>query len=163
MSEQYNQNAVRLLCAVILGAAVSGMHYTGMAAARFVSESPIIDQQIQSQHNQSLALFVAAMSIVISALSALVHTASKYRAVASEKAANESRLQAIFDTAVDGIITIDNQANIQSCNAVVSDILGYQETELLGQNIAILLPQHSGVQGHSVVPKSSSLVPWGVK
>ena len=147
VSEQYNQNAVRLLCAVILGAAVSGMHYTGMAAARFVADSPIIDQQIQSQHNQSLALFVAAMSIIISALSALVHTASKYRAVASDKAANESRLEAIFETAVDGIITIDSQANIQSCNAVVSDILGYQETELLGQNIAILLPQHSGVRG----------------
>ncbi|GAA71540.1 hypothetical protein P20439_1614 [Pseudoalteromonas sp. BSi20439] len=35
----------RIICALILGFAVAGMHYMGMAAARFIATTPIINEQ----------------------------------------------------------------------------------------------------------------------
>ncbi|PAY01799.1 histidine kinase [Pseudoalteromonas sp. HM-SA03] len=138
-----NISVVRCLGALALGASVSGMHYTGMQAAKFVSDSPIISQEMQDQHTQSLALFIAAVSMIISALSALIHTASKYRSVAADKAANESRLAAILETAVDGIITINGDGIIKSCNPLVERILGWSERETLGCNAAVFLPKET--------------------
>ncbi|PHI35260.1 histidine kinase [Pseudoalteromonas sp. GCY] len=138
-----NTSIVRWLGALALGASVSGMHYTGMQAAKFVSDSPIISQEMQDQHTQSLALFIAAVSMIISALSALIHTASKYRSVAADKAANESRLAAILETAVDGIITINSHGIIKSCNPLVERILGWSERETLGRNVAVFLPKEA--------------------
>ncbi|ASD69623.1 MHYT domain-containing protein [Pseudoalteromonas piscicida] len=138
-----NISVVRWLGALALGASVSGMHYTGMQAAKFVSDSPVISQEMQDQHTQSLALFIAAVSMIISALSALIHTASKYRSVAADKAANESRLAAILETAVDGIITINGDGIIKSCNPLVERILGWPERETLGRNVAVFLPKET--------------------
>ncbi|RZG12057.1 PAS domain S-box protein [Pseudoalteromonas sp. CO342X] len=138
-----NISVVRCLGALALGASVSGMHYTGMQAAKFVSDSPIISQEMQDQHTQSLALFIAAVSMIISALSALIHTASKYRSVAADKAANESRLAAILETAVDGIITINSDGIIKSCNQLVERILGWSERETVGRNVAVFLPKEA--------------------
>ncbi|PCK32977.1 MHYT domain-containing protein [Pseudoalteromonas piscicida] len=142
-SRTSNTSLVRSLGALALGASVSGMHYTGMQAARFVSDTPLISQEMQAQHTQSLALFIAAVSIIISALSALIHTASKYRTVAELKAANESRLAAILETAVDGIVTIDGKGIIQSCNPLVEKILGWPEHQAVGRNVALLLPEEA--------------------
>jgi len=49
--------------------------------------------------------------------------------------------QAILDTAVDGIITIDNKGIIQSVNPAVTTIFGFSEEELMGRNVKILMPE----------------------
>ncbi len=50
------------------------------------------------------------------------------------------RLNAIIDTAIDGIITIDEHGIIESVNPAILQIFGYAKEELLGQNISILMP-----------------------
>ncbi len=62
---------------------------------------------------------------------------------------NRSRLKAIIDTAIDGIITIDYQGIIETVNPAAARIFGYQPEEIIGQNIRILMPepdrsQHDG-------------------
>lgn len=49
-------------------------------------------------------------------------------------------LHAVVDTAVDGIITIDASGAIQSANPAVERIFGYRPTELIGQNVRMLMP-----------------------
>jgi PAS domain S-box-containing protein len=51
-----------------------------------------------------------------------------------------ARLQGIFDTAVDGIITIDEAGIITSANQATSRLFGYQPGELIGQNVSMLMP-----------------------
>jgi two-component system sensor kinase FixL len=50
------------------------------------------------------------------------------------------RLKAIIDTAIDGIITIDEKGLIESINPAAATLFGYQQEEIVGQNISILMP-----------------------
>lgn len=50
------------------------------------------------------------------------------------------RLQALIDTAIDGIITINRNGFIESINKSALRLFGYQEDDLIGQNVSILMP-----------------------
>jgi two-component system sensor kinase FixL len=54
---------------------------------------------------------------------------------------SESRLKAIIDTAVDGIITIDSRGTIETLNPAAAKLFGYDEEELIGKNVKILMPE----------------------
>lgn len=52
-----------------------------------------------------------------------------------------SRLQAVLDTAVDGIVTIDAAGKIESFNKACERIFGYQADEVIGKSVNVLMPQ----------------------
>ena len=53
---------------------------------------------------------------------------------------SEARNTAIVQTAVDGIITIDEHGIVESFNPAAERLFGYTAAEVLGQNIAMLMP-----------------------
>lgn len=53
---------------------------------------------------------------------------------------SEQRLRAVLNTAADAIITIDQQGTIASVNPATSRMFGYSESELLGQDVKLLMP-----------------------
>jgi PAS domain S-box-containing protein len=53
---------------------------------------------------------------------------------------NEARLAAILATAPDAIVVIDQRGRIQSINAAGELLLGWRESELLGENVSRLMP-----------------------
>lgn len=55
--------------------------------------------------------------------------------------AAEERLRAIVETAVDGIVVIDEAGAIQSANPATEALFGYSAGELLGQNVRLLMPE----------------------
>ncbi len=70
-----------------------------------------------------------------------IHDISDLKAKELELEASKNRLNAIFETAVDGIIIIDEQAIIQNVNPAISRLFGYSKEELLGRNIKFLMPE----------------------
>lgn len=52
----------------------------------------------------------------------------------------DARWRAIIESAVDGIITIDGHGLIQSINPAAERLFGYRAAEVIGQNVAILMP-----------------------
>jgi len=52
----------------------------------------------------------------------------------------EAKLQAIFETAVDAIVVIDEAGVIQSANPATELLFGYDVEELIGQNVSMLMP-----------------------
>jgi PAS domain S-box-containing protein len=54
---------------------------------------------------------------------------------------SEQRLRAIFETAVDGIVTIDDRGLITSFNPAATKMFGYLPHEVVGLNVSLLMPE----------------------
>jgi PAS domain S-box-containing protein len=76
---------------------------------------------------------------VASALDSSRQAAETQRAQAARRE-GEERLRAILDTAVEGIITIDDRGIIESFNAAAQTIFGYSASEIIGRNVSQLMP-----------------------
>ncbi len=50
------------------------------------------------------------------------------------------RLRAIIDTAIDGIINIDNRGIVESINPAAAKLFGYEPKEIIGKNVSMLMP-----------------------
>jgi PAS domain S-box-containing protein len=55
---------------------------------------------------------------------------------------SEERYRVTTETASDGIITIDEQSTIVFANPAVARIFGYEVGEIVGQPLAMLMPEH---------------------
>jgi len=54
---------------------------------------------------------------------------------------NEIRLKTILETIIDALLIIDQYGIIQKCNLATEKTFGYHESELVGQNVKILMPE----------------------
>jgi len=62
---------------------------------------------------------------------------------------SEERLRGILQTAVEGIITIDEHGIMESVNPAARKLFGYTWHEMVGQNVNILMPEpYSSEHGH---------------
>ncbi|MEL0642320.1 MHYT domain-containing protein [Pseudoalteromonas aliena] len=128
------------ISATILGLAVSGMHYMGMAATRFVATSPLIYDDINANTGLTfVAIAVATATIAITSVVGVLNGMVRYRMLLEEKSADESRLNAILGTAIDGIVTIDHTGIILSFNESASKIFGWDESQVQGKNVKVLM------------------------
>ncbi|CUS39135.1 response regulator [Candidatus Nitrospira nitrificans] len=75
---------------------------------------------------------------------------------------SEGKYRALVETAFDGIITLDEQGTILSCNAAAERMFGYPRKDLLRRNVAILMPDAfpAGPRswlGHSATPETGGV------
>eukprot|EP01036_Dinobryon_divergens_P046014 gene46014-61520_t len=150
----------------VMGLAIAGMHYTGMAALRF-TDAPDALALLAAAESTSLALAVAVVAVAIGLLVVAINAGLRYRQMFMKVRQSESRLRAIAETTVDGIVMIDARGVVQSFNAAAERILGWSAAEVLGQNLSMLMPEpdrsrHDGYlqrylagQGSGVVGGSS--------
>ena len=54
----------------------------------------------------------------------------------------QAKADGVINTAIDPIIIIDKHGIIESCNAATLKLLGYEEKELVGSNVANITPEH---------------------
>lgn len=129
-----------ILGGLIMGCAITAMHYTGMASARFVGQA---QAGFNPDDNQSvaLALGITLVTILVGVIAAAINALIRYRQMLETIQANETRLEIILNTAADGIVTINMNGQIVSCNDAIQAMFGWQAHEVVGQNISMLMPE----------------------
>ncbi len=81
------------------------------------------------------------------ALVAMIVDLSEQRAQEQRLEESQARARTILNTAPDAILTINHRGIIEGLNAAALRIFGYSESELLGQNVSILMPREEA-QAH---------------
>ncbi len=83
-----------------------------------------------------------------------------------ELAEAEGRVRAVLENVVDGIITIDEEAIVQTFNPAAERIFGYAAAEVIGQNVKMLMPEpyhdrHDEYVGHYVHTGEARIIGMG--
>jgi len=108
---------------------------------------PIVDlastaRQVEAESNYSIR---APLLIAGDEIGELTHSFNNMPEAIGERERaireNEKRLRAILETAVEGIVSIDENGIIESFNEAASDIFGYAKSEVIGKNVNILMPE----------------------
>ena len=137
----FNRALITLIASAVMGSAIAGMHYTGMAAARFVAPPGFVITNQSSEMPAYLAIGVTLITIIISTVVLVANLALRYKAISVQASHNERRLLATMDAALDSIITIDARGSIISVNKAVEELLGWQTEALLGSNVRMIMPE----------------------
>jgi PAS domain S-box-containing protein len=132
--------------AIVMGHAVAGMHYTGMAAVHFTHATARDPGLILPPHQ--LAFAVAASTAVV--LMIIVAGAMLDRWAGTLRAVRESeeRFRIMVDAVRDyAIVTIDTEGRIGSWNRGAERLLGYSAREILGQSLCRFYPDSDKADG----------------
>jgi PAS domain S-box-containing protein len=124
---------------LVMGCAIAGMHYTAMGAARFVGpeQAHCLGGVDRSGY---LALGITMVTLTISLLTAGANGLLRYRALNRQLGLEKQRIQAMLDTAVDGILTTDRKGVVQSFNGAAEPMLGWAAEDIIGRHVSELLP-----------------------
>ena len=146
------RNLGLLASGTVMGLAMAGMHYTGMAAARFYGD-PATQQADFSPDAGVLAFGVTATTVMIALLVATINALLRFRSMVTELTISESRMAALTATAVDGIISISAEGIVLSVNAATERLFGWTAADMVGKNISMLMPEpyrseHDGYLAH---------------
>ncbi|PWB80107.1 MAG: PAS domain-containing sensor histidine kinase [Methylocystaceae bacterium] len=57
---------------------------------------------------------------------------------------HEARLEAVMETAADGVVLLDEGGAIASANSAAARLFGYERAELAGMDLSLLLPEFRG-------------------
>lgn len=71
---------------------------------------------------------------------ATIHDITHRKQIESALLDSEARMRAIFETAVDAIVTIDEHGIIERFNPAAERIFGYREAQVAGKNVSMLMP-----------------------
>ena len=129
-----------VLASVVMGLAIAGMHYTGMAAARFVLPPGLETSHQTSEVAAVLAISIAIFTVTLIAIVLGITLLFKYKDVMLRAVESERIQSAITDTAVDAILTVDNKGIVRTANPAVVDIYGYTQSEIIGMHASALVP-----------------------
>ncbi|MBB3119674.1 MHYT domain-containing protein [Pseudoduganella violacea] len=125
-----------LASAIVMGCAISGMHYTGMAAARFVGNT--VPGTFVTTNTTFLALAISLITVVFTVFVMGANGLLRYREMYRHLSQSESWMRALLTTTVDGVVTVDSTGVIHEFNASAERIFGWTRAEIVGRNIALL-------------------------
>jgi PAS domain S-box-containing protein len=136
-AERSTGAGLKIVSALVMGAAIPVMHYTGMAAASF---TPAVLSRQELMHAVSVSLLGAAgISVVTFLILGLVFLSSladrRYSAQALELASSDARYRQIVETAIDAFIEIDGDGIVTDWNGEAERMFGWSRAEAVGRNI----------------------------
>jgi PAS domain S-box-containing protein len=134
----------RLGSALVMGLAISGMHYAAMQGAVFTAHASVEHAQGRASVGQThLALWVTGATFLILALALVAAIFDRHFAYRAEEEAKRLRdseerfrllLQAVTDYA---IYMLDAEGRVANWNAGAQRIKGYESSEIIGTHFGV--------------------------
>jgi PAS domain S-box-containing protein len=144
---------------LVMGLGISGTHYMAMAGAHFplgsayLYDTSYIDPALLTLFVSTGVFFLLGVGVMASLFDQRVarqnaqtlaqlhklHGELEERTVSLRNSA--TRIHAILETVVDGIITIDERGIVETLNLAAERIFGYTAAEVVGRNINLLMPE----------------------
>lgn len=100
-------------------------------------------QTLQARRVASISFMLVLAAILAAAVMAFRYTNLRTKLITRARAEAERR-QAIFDSAMDAIVTFNPSGGIETMNRAAEEMFGYSVTELVGRDISILVPDAMG-------------------
>lgn len=153
LSLRVHHLAFRLVAAVAMGAAISGMHYAAMKGAVF-SLGPEVGMAHGEKHVLDpigLAVAVAASTFLILFLALLAAMYDRRRALMSEREAaalrqSEERFRSLYRHSPLPLHSLDSQGRIEHVSEAWLDLLGYRYEEVVGRPLINFMTEDSARQ-----------------
>jgi two-component system sensor histidine kinase/response regulator len=135
----------KTLSAIVMGAAIPVMHYTGMAAASFTPQKMSPGLFVHSLGVSTVGIVgIALVTFMVLGLVLVMSIADRRFSVqASALESSEQRYQQIVETALDAFVGMDASGKVTDWNAQAEKIFGWPRSEAIGKNLTELaIPEH---------------------
>ncbi len=146
LRDKTEKHTLLFLASVLMGVAISGMHYTGMFAATFIHDP---DQIIRADNllvTSGLSVSVIATTLLILGLALMGSVGQRLMLIRARKSeeklvTSEERFRHLVEAVKDyAIFMLDPKGHITTWNLGAERITGYKEDEVIGQHFHILYP-----------------------
>jgi PAS domain S-box-containing protein len=151
----------RIAAAVVMGFAISGMHYTGMAAAEFgahvdLDAAPTVAGLAQT----NLAIGIAGITFLILFLALLASAFDRQSALHAERETvllreSEERLRKLYRETPLPLHAIGPDGRIEESSDAWLDLLGYTREEALGRKLTDFMTEDSAQRYQEAVRATS--------
>lgn len=134
----------KTMSALVMGAGVAAMHYTGMHSATFHSE---MTSHLGEMSMKDASLLAYEVGIAALLILGFAHVSSLFDKQLAHKAMmlteSEQRYKSLFDNNADAVISVDLDGVIVLVNPAVKDITGYPDQLLVGSSLQSLFRDDS--------------------
>ena len=145
-----------LAAAVVMGFAIAGMHYTGMAAAQFAMDDhatvfagPAIEPGILAVAVASATSILLLLGLVTAFFDRKLATLTAREALALTQ--SEQRLRALHRNASDIVAILDSAGTVTYEASSASHILGLRTEDMVGRPLADFVPPESAADLKSFI------------
>jgi PAS domain S-box-containing protein len=151
----------RIAAAVVMGFAVSGMHYTGMAAAEFAAHADLhAAPAVAGLAQTNLAIAIGGITFLILFLALLASAFDRQSALHAERETvllreSEERLRKLYRETPLPLHAIGPDGRIEESSDAWLDLLGYTRDEALGRKLTDFMTPESAQRYQEDVRASS--------
>jgi len=129
-----------LASAVVLGGAVSGMHYTAMAAAYFLNDGDTSLPNSVLSPNVLVAM-VSLASILLIALVLFAMAVRRHLAMARQLRQSEQKLRRMLETTHEGFLMVDIEQCVLDVNPALCNMLQCVRASIIGHSLLEFMDQ----------------------
>lgn len=131
-----------LIPSIVMGLAVSGMHYAGMRSAYFFKGQQYLNINELGIEPHVIAIFVVIATAIITGIIMIVvfRETSEQQKLNRALEETEAWYSGIIENAPDGIVVVNGKGHITITNASLEKTFGYKKEDLIGKPIEILVP-----------------------
>ncbi|WP_232410986.1 diguanylate cyclase domain-containing protein [Methylophilus sp. 5] len=128
-----------LVSGLVMGAAITLMHYVGMAAATFVGIAEFVEPApTVDRWYLSTLVTLGAMTLIGAAMAQ--NMIARQRQLGRDLQFKEHQMRVIFQNSIDAIVITDAKGFINMVNRAFEGMFGYQAQLIIGKHISKMIP-----------------------